>query len=157
MINHLLKNSFYYIPKNTYTFEIGYYQLNKYFFNNPFRHNGFNFILRVKQPHTNIFWESSHHKNNLVYIDYQITHYHNNRLHTMLHIQDYDINIKEFFYVKPNIIHQDYAKIIYGLEYNGEKIYQFDFENLYDSPYRIHKNSVFNKYNLYDKFSKKYL
>jgi hypothetical protein len=154
MIHHLLRNSFYYLPKNSFTFEVGYYQLNKYFFNNPFKDNGFDYTLSVKQPHINIFWES---KMNLVNLHYKLTHYHNNRLHIMLHIQDSENNVKEYFYVKPNVIHQDYAKIIYGLEYNGEKMYQFDFESYYNSPYRVYKNAVFNKYDLYDKFSKKYL
>lgn len=159
MIHHLLRNSFYYLPKNTYTFEVGYHQLNKYLFNNPFTNNGFNFAINVKQQHLNVFWEtnSKYNKHNLVNIDYQLTHYHNNRVHTRLHIQDSENDVKEFFYVKPNSIDNDYAKIIYALEYNGEKMYQFDFETHYDSPYRIHKSAIFNKYALYDKFSKKYL
>lgn len=156
MFNHLLKNSFYYIPKNTYTFEVGYHQLNKYFFNNPFKYTGFDYTLSVNQTHKNIYWESNKN-NNIVKLNYKVTHYHNNRLHTMLHIQDNEKSIKEYFYVKPNVIHQDYAKIIYGLEYNGEKMYQFDFETHYDSPYRVHKSIVFDKHNLYDKFSQKYL
>ncbi len=154
MLDKLLKNSFYYIPKNTYTFEVGYNQLNKYFFNNPFAFTGFDYTLSLYGRHVNIFWKN---KSNLVNLHYQLTHYHNNRLHTMLHIQDSENEIKEFFYVKPNTIHNDYAKIIYGLEYNGRKMYQFDFESFYDSPYRIHKYAVFNKYYLYDIFSKKYL
>ena len=159
MLNHLLKNSFYYIPKNTYTFEVGYHQLNKYFLNNPFTSTGFDYTIIVNQKHVNIFWETNftYNKHNLVNIDYRLTHYHNNCLHTMLHIKDSENDVKEFFYIKPNTIHQDYAKVIYALEYNGEKMYQFDFESSYDSPYRVHKCAVYNKYTLYDKFSKKYL
>ncbi len=159
MLDHLLRNSFYYIPKNTYTFKVGYKQLNKYFLNNPFTFTGFNYTLSLNGTHVNIFWKNNNHNhnNNLVNLHYQLTHFHNNRLHTMLHIQDSENDVKEFFYVKPNTIYKDYAKVIYALEYNGQKIYNFDFESFYDSSYRIHKSAVFNKYYLYDKFSKKYL
>lgn len=154
MLHNLLKNSFYYIPKNTFTFEVGYNQLNKYIFNNPFKHIGFNYMLEINQPHVNIFWEN---KSNLVNLHYKLTHYHNNRLHTMLHIQDSKDEIKEFFYVKPHAVYDDYAKIIYALEYNGNIISQFHFDTIYDSPYRNHKYAVFDKYHLYKTFSKKYL
>ncbi len=151
---HILKNSFYYIPKNSFTFEVGYNQLNKYFFNNPFKYVGFNYSLELNGKHINTFWEQNKDNNNIVNLHYKLTHYHNNCLHTMLHIEDDQNSMKEFFYVKPR---EDYAKIIYGLEYNGRNMYTFDFETMYHSPYRNHKYAVFDKHRLYYKFSKKYL
>jgi hypothetical protein len=151
----IFKNSFYYIPKNTFTFEVGYNQLNKYFINNPLKYIGFDYTLEVNGKYVNVYWNKDN--SNIVNIDYKLTHYHNNKLQSMLHIQDNEKSVKEFFYVKPHTIHEDIAKIIYGLEYNGTMMYKFDFDTIYDSPYRTHKNALFDKYKLYDKFSQKYL
>ncbi len=154
----MLRNSFYYIPKNSLTFEAGYNQLNKYFYNNPFRNIGFDFELEINKPFTNIYYETNKNKKNMVH-NYKLIHYHNNRLHTMLHLYDLinDIDIKEFFYVKPHIIYQDIAKIDYALIYNNEKVYNFNFDILYNEPYYKYKNAIFDKYRLYKMFSKKYL
>jgi hypothetical protein len=151
-----LKNSFYYIPKNTFTFEVGYNQVNKYFFNNPFKYTGFDYTLEVSGKHFNIFWEDSKNEN-IVNIQYKLTHYRNNCIHTILHINDSKNDVKEYFYVKPHAIYEDYAKIIYSLEYNKNHIYTFTFDTIYNSPYHNHKYAVFDKTDLYDKFSKKYL
>ncbi len=153
---NMLQNSFYYIPKNSYTFEIGYNQLNKYFLNNPFKYIGFDYTLETSGKHFNIFWEDNKNEN-IVNVNYKLTHYHNNRLYTMLHIQDNEKSVKEFFYVKPHTVYKDIGKIMYGLEYNGNVLYKFDFDTIYNSPYRIHKHVVFDKDSLYDLFSQKYL
>ncbi len=153
---HLLKNSFYFIPKNTFTYNVGYHQLNTYFLNNPLKNIGFDYTLETNGKDFNSFWED-HTNHNVVNLNYRLTHYYNNRLHTMLHIHNSQNDVKEFFYVKPHAIYQDYAKIIYSLEYNGNHIYTFDFDNKYHSQDKIHQYAVFDKTHLYNKFSKKYL
>ncbi len=155
---HLLKNSFYYLPKNTNTFEIGYNQLNKYLRNNPFSHTCIDYALEVNQPYGNIFWKPEEGKNDYkVNLNYRLTHYRTNNIHTQLHIFNSEHDIKEFFYIKPHNIYQEVAKMQYTLIYNGEKVYNFDFDIEYNSPYRLYKYAVFDKHRLYNLFSKKSL
>jgi len=154
---NVLKNPFYYLPKNSYTFEVGYNQLNKHFFNNRLKYIGYDYIQEVNGKFINTFWEPNKDKSNIINLYYKLTCYDNNRIHTMLHIEDNDKSVKEFFYVKPHTIYQNRAKVIYGLEYNGNRIYTFNFDTIYNLPYRKYRYAVFDKHQLYDKFSQKYL
>ncbi len=154
----MLRNSFYYIPKNTYTFMIGSGEINKYLFNNPFDKVGFDFSLEIDKPITNLFYNNQMKYYDVnVDINYKLTHFHNNRVYTQLHINDTlnNIYLKEFFYVKP--YYNDIAKINYFLEYNKECVYNIEFDTLYNPDCNKYKYALFDKNRLYDIFSKKYI
>ena len=68
-----LKNSFYYLPKNSYTFEVGYNQLNKYFLNNPLKYFGFDYTLEVCGKDVNVYWEYNKDDSNIVNLHYKLS------------------------------------------------------------------------------------
>ncbi len=137
----LFRNSYYFIPKNTLTYEYSHQEFNTYFMNN-FMKCGFDMIYERKEKG----WK------------YEVIHYSNNRLYTNLEIEDTkNGKMNEYFYVKPDSVYNDFAKIIYGLTINEEKLYQIDYNVLYDDRKNKYNYAVFDKDRIRDILSKNYL
>jgi hypothetical protein len=147
-----VRNTFHFLPKNSFTYLLGRDEIFHYLPNIPLpKKMGANLLFRKSETfhlfQTPFTFQS----------DYQIQHFHNHRLFTQLHLDHEKYQLKEYFYVKPDSLNQRFAKVDYGLQLNGDKMYQFSFNTTYDPKHYMYKYAVFDKYILMDIFQKKYL
>ncbi len=148
-----VRNTFHFLPKNSFTYLMGKDELFHYLPNIPLPKKIAANLLFHKSETFHLFQTPFTFQ-----ADYQIQHFHNHRLFTQLHLDHDKYQLKEYFYIRPHCIRNfQFAKVEYGLQLCGEKMYHFSFDTTYDPKHYMYKHAVFDPYHLCDILQRKYL